>query len=241
MTGAPSPDFPAACLRLGATIIINKRQIEADDVVKGLFETALEPDEIFTEVTGPKVSSCVTSTGPRGASCVVGADIGPTADSPAACLGDGATVTTDKRQIEADDFVKGLFEITLEPDEILTTVTGPTVPVTGGNSDPHADSRAACLELGATISSNKLRIEADDIFKGLFETVLEPDDIITKVTRPKVALCATGPGPKVAFYVTSHAYAPCGGSDLRGRGWGPVSMDPFPSRGPQSKTSGVSF
>src|SRR5262249_57677910 len=52
------------------------------------------------------------------------------------------------------------------------------------NDDPNADYPAACLGLGATIVTNKRKIVADDFFKGLFETALEPNEIITKVTFP---------------------------------------------------------
>ncbi len=58
------------------------------------------------------------------------------------------------------------------------------------NDDPNADYPAACLGLGATIITNKRRIEADDFFKGLFETALEDDEIITKVQFPKVSKAA---------------------------------------------------
>jgi aerobic carbon-monoxide dehydrogenase medium subunit len=52
------------------------------------------------------------------------------------------------------------------------------------NNDPNADYPAACLGLGATIITNKRRIAADEFFTGLFETCLEPDEIITKVSFP---------------------------------------------------------
>jgi carbon-monoxide dehydrogenase medium subunit len=52
------------------------------------------------------------------------------------------------------------------------------------NNDPNADYPAGCLGLGATIVTNKRRIKADDFFKGLFETALEADEIITKVMFP---------------------------------------------------------
>src|SRR6201993_4074727 len=52
------------------------------------------------------------------------------------------------------------------------------------NNDPNADYPAACLGLGATIITNKRRIKADDFFKGMFETALGPDEIITKVVFP---------------------------------------------------------
>ena len=52
------------------------------------------------------------------------------------------------------------------------------------NNDPNADYPAACLGLGATIITTKRKIAADEFFKGLFETALEPDEIITKVSFP---------------------------------------------------------
>src|SRR6476469_3723638 len=52
------------------------------------------------------------------------------------------------------------------------------------NDDPNADYPAACLGLGATIITTKGKHEADSFFKGLFETALEPNEIITKITLP---------------------------------------------------------
>jgi aerobic carbon-monoxide dehydrogenase medium subunit len=52
------------------------------------------------------------------------------------------------------------------------------------NNDPNADYPAACLGLGATIITNKRRVKADDFFTGMFSTVLEPGEIITKVSFP---------------------------------------------------------
>jgi len=52
------------------------------------------------------------------------------------------------------------------------------------NSDPAADYPAAVLALGATITTNKRKIEADDYFKGLYETALEPGELITSVAFP---------------------------------------------------------
>jgi len=49
----PAADYPSAVVALNATIITNKRKIAADDFFKGLFETALEPNEIITAVSFP--------------------------------------------------------------------------------------------------------------------------------------------------------------------------------------------
>src|SRR5689334_14852978 len=52
------------------------------------------------------------------------------------------------------------------------------------NNDPAADYPGAVLGLGATITTNKRKIEGDKFFKGLYETALEPGELITSVTFP---------------------------------------------------------
>lgn len=47
----------------------------------------------------------------------------PAADYPAAMLGLGATIITDRRWLSADDFFAGLFETALEEGEMVTGVT----------------------------------------------------------------------------------------------------------------------
>jgi carbon-monoxide dehydrogenase medium subunit len=52
------------------------------------------------------------------------------------------------------------------------------------NNDPAADYPAAVLGLGATITTNKGKHEADKFFKGLYETALGKGEIITSVSFP---------------------------------------------------------
>ncbi|MGB3244541.1 MAG: xanthine dehydrogenase family protein subunit M [Sulfitobacter sp.] len=47
----------------------------------------------------------------------------PAACYPAACLASGATITTNTRDILADDFFQGMFDTALEDGEIVTAVT----------------------------------------------------------------------------------------------------------------------
>jgi carbon-monoxide dehydrogenase medium subunit len=49
----------------------------------------------------------------------------PAACWPAAVLGLGATVHTDRRQIAADDFFLGLYETALQPGELIAAVSFP--------------------------------------------------------------------------------------------------------------------
>jgi aerobic carbon-monoxide dehydrogenase medium subunit len=67
----------------------------------------------------------------------------PAADYPAAVLGLGATVTTNKRSISADDFFKGLFSTALADGEIITQVTFPIPAKAGYSKFPHPASRFA--------------------------------------------------------------------------------------------------
>jgi carbon-monoxide dehydrogenase medium subunit len=52
------------------------------------------------------------------------------------------------------------------------------------NNDPAADYPAGVLGLGATVVTNQREIGADDFFRGMYETALEPGEIITRVDFP---------------------------------------------------------
>jgi len=52
------------------------------------------------------------------------------------------------------------------------------------NSDPAADYPSAVLALNATVVTTKRKIAADGYFKGLFETALEPGEIVTAIRFP---------------------------------------------------------
>lgn len=52
------------------------------------------------------------------------------------------------------------------------------------NNDPAACYPAAVLGLGATIQTNTRSIAADDFFTGLYETALQPGEVITAVSFP---------------------------------------------------------
>ncbi len=52
------------------------------------------------------------------------------------------------------------------------------------NNDPAADYPAGLLGLGATINTSKRKIAADAFFKGMYETALEPGEIITSIGFP---------------------------------------------------------
>ncbi len=52
------------------------------------------------------------------------------------------------------------------------------------NADPSADYPAAIVALGASVHTNKRTIPGESFFTGMFETALEPGEIITRVDFP---------------------------------------------------------
>jgi carbon-monoxide dehydrogenase medium subunit len=67
----------------------------------------------------------------------------PAACYPAAVLGLGATIRTNKRTIAADDFFMGMYETALETGEIITSVSFPIPSKAGYVKFPNPASRFA--------------------------------------------------------------------------------------------------
>ncbi len=71
------------------------------------------------------------------------------------------------------------------------------------NNDPAADYPAALVGLGATVVTDAREITADDFFTGMFETALEPGEIIREVRfpKPKRAAYAKFPNPASRYAI----------------------------------------
>ena len=82
------------------------------------------------------------------------------------------------------------------------------------NNDPSADYPAALIGLGATVHTNKRTIAAEDFFTGLFETALEPDEIVTAVMFPKPGRAgyAKFPNPASRYAMVGVFVAEVGGA-----------------------------
>jgi len=76
----PSADYPAAVVGLGATVVTNKREIAGDAFFTGMFETALEANEIITAVKFPVPEKAAYAKFPNPASryAVVGVFVAKT-------------------------------------------------------------------------------------------------------------------------------------------------------------------
>ncbi len=82
----------------------------------------------------------------------------PNADYPAACLGLGATIVTNKRRILADDFFTGMFSTALEPDEIITKVMFPIAKKAAYEKFKHPASGFALVGVFASKRGSEIRV-----------------------------------------------------------------------------------
>ncbi|GAA0770869.1 xanthine dehydrogenase family protein subunit M [Roseibium denhamense] len=64
----PAADYPAALVALGAIVKTNKRDLAAEEFFSGMFETALDEDEIVMSVRFPGASASAYSKYPNPAS-----------------------------------------------------------------------------------------------------------------------------------------------------------------------------
>jgi carbon-monoxide dehydrogenase medium subunit len=82
----------------------------------------------------------------------------PNADYPAAILGLGATVITNKRRIAADDFFQGLFTTALEDDEIIVRVQFPRPNKAAYIKFPNPASRFALVGVFVSKRGSDIRV-----------------------------------------------------------------------------------
>ena len=99
----------------------------------------------------PQVRNCGTIGG-----SIAIAD--PAADYPAAVVGLGATVRTDRRTIAGDDFFTGLFETALEDGEIVVSVSFPVPRRAAYAKFPNPASRYAIVGVMVAETDSGIRV-----------------------------------------------------------------------------------
>lgn len=82
----------------------------------------------------------------------------PAADYPAAVVGLGATVTTNEREIAADDFFTGMFETALNEGELITSVTFPGADKAGYAKFANPASRYAIVGVFVAQTGGGVRV-----------------------------------------------------------------------------------
>jgi aerobic carbon-monoxide dehydrogenase medium subunit len=129
----PNADYPAAVLGLGATVVTNKRKIAADDFFKGMFDTALEPDEIIVKVSFPlaKKSAYTKFKHPASGFALVGVFVSKRgSDIRVAVTGAGSNGV----------FRVKSFEEALKKRFSPKSIEGMGIPADGMNSDIHGSA-----------------------------------------------------------------------------------------------------
>jgi len=129
----PSACYPSAVLALDATIKTDRRTISAKDFFQGMFTTALEPNEIITEITFPipEKSAYEKFRNPASRYAVVGVFVAKTkAGVRVAITGAG----------QGGVFRHDAFEKALTANFAPDAIAGITTPADGLNGDIHASA-----------------------------------------------------------------------------------------------------
>jgi len=128
----PAADYPAAVLGLNAVVKTNRREIAADDYFKGLFETALETNELLVSVSFPKPVRAAYSkfANPASRYAVVGVLVAETsAGIRVAVTGAGGCA-----------FRSSAMEAALQDDFSVAALAGISMDAAELNSDLHASA-----------------------------------------------------------------------------------------------------
>lgn len=125
----PAADYPAGALGLGATIVTTKREIGADDFFTGLFDTALDEDEIITAVKFPKPKRAAYTKFPNPASryAIVGVMVAETGDGVRVAVtgagDDGVFRVSEMENALGSDFSAGaIADISVSDDALLSDI-----------------------------------------------------------------------------------------------------------------------
>ena len=128
----PAADYPAAVIALGATVTTNKREISSDEFFTGMFETALEEDEVITSVSFPKADAAayMKIENPASRYAIVGVFLAKTGDSVR--IGVTGATPCAHRGMRLEESLNGNFS--------ADAVEGVEIPVEKMNADIHASA-----------------------------------------------------------------------------------------------------
>jgi len=132
----PAGDYPAALVALGATVVTDRREIEAEDFFLGMFDTPLEEDEIVLSVRFPIPEAAAYSKfgNPASKYAIVGVMVARTAGGVRVAVTGAAAAVFRATELEA----------ALEADFSPTALEGLTVSTQSltSNIDASAQYRA---------------------------------------------------------------------------------------------------
>jgi carbon-monoxide dehydrogenase medium subunit len=126
----PTACYPAALLALGAAVRTNRRTIVADDFFTGMFETALEQEEIITSVSFPipKKAAYVKFPNPASRFALVGVFVAQTTDGVRVAVTGAASCAFRSKPLES----------ALAKSFTADAAKATTIGASGLNGDLHA-------------------------------------------------------------------------------------------------------
>lgn len=110
----------------------------------------------------------------------------PAADYPAAVLGLGATVKTNKRDIKADEFFTGMFETALQDGEIITAIVFPKPEKAGYAKFANPASRYAMVGVMVAKTAGGVRVAVTGAGPSVFR-VPDMEKALTASFTPEAA------------------------------------------------------
>ena len=155
---------PSDLVDLGGIADLKGIQVDGGSVTIGSMTTHAEvASSADVQGTIPALAALAGAIGDRQVrnSGTIGGSLAnndPAADYPAAILALGATITTNERQIAADDFIVGLFETVLEEGEMITSVSFPQPSKAAYMKFKHPASRFALVGVFVAQTSDGVRV-----------------------------------------------------------------------------------
>jgi len=167
---------PSDVVDLGAIAELKGIKLEGDGITIGATTTHAEvAASADVEKTIPALAALAGGIGDRQVRHrgTIGGSLAnndPAADYPAAALGLGATIRTNKREIKADDYFKGLFETALQDGEIITAVHFPKPEKAGYAKFDQPASRFCLVGVFAAKTKGGVRIAVTGAGPGVFRS-----------------------------------------------------------------------
>jgi aerobic carbon-monoxide dehydrogenase medium subunit len=148
----------------GDALVIGAMTRHAEVAASGMVKSAIPALAALAHAIGDRQ---VRNMGTIGGSL---ANNDPAADWPAAVLGLGATVQTNKRKIAADDFFKGMFETALAADELIVAVSFPVPKKAGYAKFPNPASRFALVGVFVAQTAGGVRVAVTGAAPAVFRS-----------------------------------------------------------------------
>ena len=166
--------------REGDTLVVGARTRHIDVADSDVEKAAIPALSFLASHIG---DPAVRNRGTMGGSV---ANNDPSADYPSSVLALGATITTTRRTIAADEFFTGMFSTALEEAEILTSIAFPIPRRAGYAKFPNPASRYAMVGVFVADFGNAVRVAVTGAGSCVFRQT-EMEQALAKNFSPQAA------------------------------------------------------